>query len=94
MTMKGAFLAATAFGFLTSLAPQAMAGADKDGKDQVVCDGINACKGQSSCAGPGHACAGQNGCKGQGHTKTTKKECLARGGKVAEAKNDAKKDMK
>ena len=87
MTMKGAFLAATAFGFLASLAPQAMA-ADKDGADQIICDGINSCKGTGTCAGPGHACAGQNSCKGQGHTKTSKKDCEAKGGKVVMAKKD------
>lgn len=95
MKMKGAFLAATAFGFLSSLAGAGVAfAAEKDGGDQVVCDGINACKGQGSCAGPGHGCAGQNGCKGQGHSKTSKKDCLAKGGKVVEAKNDAKGDKK
>jgi hypothetical protein len=96
MTTKGAWIAATAFGFITAaLAPQAMAG-DKDAAaDQIICDGINSCKGTGSCAGAGHACAGQNACKGQGHTKTTKKECLAKGGKVAEAKKDEpKKDAK
>ncbi len=95
MTMKGSFLAATAFGFLASLAGAGAAlAADKDGGDQVVCDGINACKGQGSCAGPGHGCGGQNACKGQGHTKTSKKECLAKGGKIVEAKNDMKSDKK
>ena len=95
MTMKGSFLAATAFGFLASLASAGVAfAADKDGGDQVICDGINSCKGQGSCAGPGHACGGQNACKGQGHTKTTKKDCLEKGGKVVEAKNDMKGDKK
>jgi len=87
MTMKGAFLAAAAFGFLSSAAGLALAG-EKDGGDQIICDGINACKGTGSCAGPGHSCGGQNACKGQGHTKTSKKDCLAKGGKVVEAQND------
>jgi hypothetical protein len=95
MKTKGAWIAATAFGFLTAaISPMAFAG-DKDTADQVICDGINSCKGTGSCAGAGHACAGQNACKGQGHTKTTKKECAAKGGKVVEAKkDDAKKDAK
>ena len=58
--------------------------ADAAGGDQVVCDGINACKGQGGCAGAGHACAGKNACKGQGHTKTTEADCKAKGGKVVE----------
>ena len=56
------------------------------GGDQVLCAGINACKGQSACAGAGNACAGHNGCKGQGSVKTTAEDCRAKGGKVAEAK--------
>jgi len=54
----------------------------------VICDGVNACKGQGSCAGAGHSCAGKNGCKGQGHSKTTAADCKAKGGKVAEAKKE------
>jgi len=89
MTMKGAFLAASAFGFLASMAGGAIAD-EKDGGDQVICNGINSCKGTGTCAGPGHSCSGQNACKGQGHTKTSKKDCVAKGGKVVEAKNDMK----
>ena len=61
---------------------------EKAGGDQVVCDGINACKGQGSCAGAGHSCAGKNACKGQGHTKTSAADCTAKGGKIVEAKKD------
>ena len=94
MTKTGAWIAATAFGFLSAgMATKAMA-EEKAGGDQVVCEGINACKGQGSCAGAGHACAGQNGCKGQGHSKTTEKECKAKGGKVVVAKDEGKKDTK
>jgi hypothetical protein len=60
---------------------------EKAGGDQVVCDGINACKGQGGCAGAGHACAGKNACKGQGHTKTTAADCTAKGGKIVEKKD-------
>jgi hypothetical protein len=60
----------------------------KAGGDQVICDGINACKGQGSCAGAGHACAGKNACKGQGHTKTTAADCTAKGGKIVDAKKE------
>ena len=93
MTKTGAWIAATAFGFLTvGVASQAKA-EEKAGGDQIVCEGINSCKGTGSCAGGGHGCAGQNGCKGQGQTKTTEKDCKAKGGKVVVAKkDDAKKD--
>jgi len=80
MTFKGTMVAATVAG-LFAMGAAGVASAKKGG-EEVVCDGINSCKGTGSCAGVGHACAGQNGCKGQGHTKTSKDECLAKGGKV------------
>ncbi len=63
--------------------------------EQVMCHGINSCKGQGSCHGKVDACsgknncsaeltcAGSNSCKGKGLIKVSKKDCLAKGGKVA-----------
>jgi hypothetical protein len=85
MNPKSLLIASAAATMLLSGAVTAMA-ADAAGGDQVVCDGINACKGQGSCAGAGHSCAGKNACKGQGHTKTSAAECKAKGGKVVESK--------
>jgi hypothetical protein len=79
MSIKGAMIAASVAGMF-AMGVSGMASA-KAG-EEVVCDGINSCKGTGSCHGAGHACAGQNGCKGQGHTKTTKEQCLAKGGKI------------
>ena len=90
MTMKGALIAASVAGFFAAGDSPAQAG-DKDG-DQVMCSGVNACKGKGACAGGGHSCAGQNGCKGQGNTKMNKKDCAAKGGKVVEGMG--KKDTK
>jgi uncharacterized membrane protein len=87
MNSKG-FLIATAAAtlFLSGAVP---ARADqKAGGDQVICDGINACKGQGSCAGAGHSCAGKNACKGQGHSKTSAADCTAKGGKIVDAKKE------
>lgn len=80
MSIKGAMIAASVAG-LFAMGASGVASAAKGG-GEVVCDGINSCKGTGSCHGVGHACAGQNGCKGQGHTKTSKDECLAKGGKI------------
>ncbi|TMB18559.1 MAG: hypothetical protein E6J59_14215 [Deltaproteobacteria bacterium] len=86
MNTKGLLIASAAAMLFLSGAVSARA-EEKAGGDQVICDGINACKGQGSCAGAGHSCAGKNACKGQGHTKTTAADCKAKGGKVeAEAK--------
>jgi uncharacterized membrane protein len=89
---KGGLMNAKGFVIATAVATMFLSGAvtaraeEKAGGDQVVCDGINACKGQGSCAGAGHSCAGKNACKGQGHTKTTAADCTAKGGKVVEGK--------
>jgi hypothetical protein len=80
MSIKGSMIAAAVAGlFATGAAGVASA---KKGGEEITCSGINACKGQGSCHGAGHACAGQNGCKGQGNTKTSKDECLSKGGKI------------
>jgi hypothetical protein len=79
MSIKGAMIAASVAG-LFAMGASGVASAKKG--EEITCSGINACKGQGSCHGVGHACAGQNGCKGQGNTKTSKDDCLAKGGKV------------
>ena len=86
MSIKGTMIAAAVAGLFAVGASGVASAAAKKGGEEVVCDGINACKGQGSCAGAGHSCAGQNGCKGQGHMKTSKEDCLAKGGKVAPSK--------
>lgn len=49
----------------------------------VKCQGINSCKGQGECAGPGHPCGKHTSCKGQGWLTTpSAEECAAKGGKV------------
>jgi hypothetical protein len=82
MKMKGTLIAASVAGLFATLAPGAAMASDKS-DEQIICEGINSCKGHGSCAGAGHSCAGQNGCKGQGHTKTSAKDCTAKGGKIA-----------
>jgi len=87
MNAKGFLIATAAATLLLSGALTARAG-EKAGGDQVICNGINACKGQGSCAGAGHSCAGKNACKGEGHTKTTAADCTAKGGKIVDAKKE------
>jgi hypothetical protein len=82
MTMKGALIAASVAGPLASLGGSVAFAGDKS-DEQVTCQGINACKGQGSCAGAGHSCAGKNACKGHGNTKTTADDCKAKGGTIA-----------
>lgn len=87
--MKGkSFLIATAAATLFLSGAVTARAEEKAGGDQVICGGINACKGQGSCAGAGHSCAGKNACKGQGHTKTSAADCKAKGGKIVEAKKE------
>jgi uncharacterized membrane protein len=85
MTMKGTLIAASVAGLFASAGASIAVAADQKDGDQVVCSGINECKGHGTCAGAGHACAGKNGCKGQGHSKVSKKDCLDKGGKVVKS---------
>jgi len=62
---------------------------------EVMCHGVNSCKGQGACAGKVDACsgktgceaklscAGKNSCKGKGLIKMSKEECKKKGGKAA-----------
>ncbi len=51
--------------------------------DEFKCAGINACKGQSSCASATNSCKGLNNCKGQGWVGTKDAaECSSKGGKA------------
>ncbi|MBY0517576.1 MAG: hypothetical protein K2P81_11735 [Bacteriovoracaceae bacterium] len=66
-----------------------------EGSEEVMCYGVNSCKGQGTCSGKVDSCSGKNGCnseiscsgknscKGKGLTKLPKKDCLAKGGKIA-----------
>lgn len=49
---------------------------------KVVCNGGNACKGQSECKTGASSCKGQNACKGQGFLTLTPEECKKAGGRV------------
>jgi len=81
---KGMLIAGAAAALFLSGAVTARA-EEKAGADQVTCSGINACKGQGSCAGGGNSCAGQNACKGKGNVKATAADCKAKGGTVVES---------
>jgi hypothetical protein len=94
MKNKGALIAASVAGLFGAAVAGSARGADEPQQmadQQVLCQGINSCKGQSACAGAGHACAGKNGCKGQGAMKTSAKDCQAKGGTVSPAKPGEKK---
>jgi uncharacterized membrane protein len=85
-SLKGAMIAAAVAGLFaanSTLADEAKT--IKNESDTVKCSGVNACKGQGSCAGAGHECAGKNGCKGQGWVKVgSARACTDKGGKVNE----------
>jgi len=80
MTIKGMMIAAGVAGMF-AMGATGVASAKKG--EEVMCEGINACKGTGACKSAGNACAGKNGCKGHGLTKTSKDECMAKGGKIA-----------
>lgn len=82
-------------GLVLMTSAQALAETNREKPEQVLCHGVNSCKGHGTCAGKVDACsgkdgcnaevscAGQNSCKGKGLVKLSKKECLDKGGKVA-----------
>lgn len=79
---KGILIASAAATLFLSGAVVARA-EQKAGADEIRCAGINACKGQGSCASAHNACKGQNGCKGQGIVKASAADCKSKGGTVA-----------
>ena len=83
----GVLIASAAASLILSGAVVARA-ADQQTGEKVHCSGINACKGQGSCAGAGNSCAGKNACKGKGLVDTSKEECMKKGGKVVESKKE------
>jgi hypothetical protein len=83
--MKGAAVAAAVCSLFTAGVARA-ADKPREGAKVVHCGGINACKGQGSCAGADNACKAQNTCKGHGWVEAkSAKECADKGGKVATA---------
>ena len=63
---------------LFSTAEIAVAAESTTAMDQVMCAGINACKGMSECASV------NNSCKGQGWVHTSQENCDAKSGTVIE----------
>ena len=69
------------------LAGNVVARATDKTASEVHCAGINACKGQGSCAGAENSCKGKNACKGKGYVNlSSADECVKKGGKVIEPK--------
>ncbi|MBY0517574.1 MAG: hypothetical protein K2P81_11725 [Bacteriovoracaceae bacterium] len=94
-TNKNALILGALSGLMLLGGCSAMGSKTAETSDQVMCYGVNSCKGQGACAGKIDACsgknacnaevtcAGQNSCKGKGLIKLSKKECLDQGGKIA-----------
>lgn len=81
MDTRKAMLATAMFGLVMANGAIAAENGSETDANMVKCYGVNACKGQGSCAGASHSCAGKNACKGQGAVKTTAEDCKAKGGK-------------
>ena len=75
---KTTILAATAGAlFLAGSAGLALAESHSGSEAKIKCEGVNGCKGQSSCKTLFSSCAGHNGCKGKGFVMLTLEECEA-----------------
>ncbi len=78
ISLTGSVLAITAAAAFSMAPITTMAASNAN----VMCAGINACKGKSACKTATNACNGQNSCKGKGVIKTAMKNCKKQGGKV------------
>ena len=77
--LSGASIAAAAALLLVA----GCASSTKTQSAEVMCSGINACKGQGACKSATNSCKGQAACKGQGWLPTASaEECTSQGGKV------------
>ncbi len=83
---KGILIASAAASLIMAGALTARADEGKKGGDMANCAGVNACKGQGSCATAENSCAGKNGCKGKGVMEMSAADCAKKGGKVAAEK--------
>ena len=57
--------------------------AHAEDEGQIKCEGVNACRGQSSCKTAASQCAGKNSCKGKGFLMLTPEECEQAKAKLA-----------
>jgi len=86
MRAKGVLIAGAAATLILSGTLAARADHHMKSGGEISCQGVNACKGQGTCAGPESSCAGMNSCKGKGVLKMSAEECTKKGGKVVEGK--------
>jgi uncharacterized membrane protein len=82
---KGMLIASAAASLIMAGVLTARADEGKTGGDKVSCAGVNACKGQGTCASAENSCAGKNACKGHGVLEMSAAECAKKGGKASEA---------
>src|SRR2546426_11557450 len=81
---KGILIASAAASLIMAGALTARADEKKAGGDNGNCAGVNACKGQGSCATAENSCAGKNGGKGKGGGEVATAGRTKKGGKGAE----------
>jgi len=79
-------LASAVAGLFAAGAGTALAADTASQAAKIKCEGVNGCKGQSSCKSAHNSCAGKNACKGQGFLMMTPEECDAAKAKAAEKK--------
>ncbi len=76
MKTRIAMLAATAGAlFVAGSAGLALAESHSGHEAKIKCEGVNECKGRSSCKTLFSSCAGHNECSGKGFVMLTPEEC-------------------
>ena len=84
MSQRSFVLASAAAALFVAGAVAPAHAAEEEGK--IKCEGVNACKGHSSCKTLLSECAGKNSCKGKGFVMMTPEECEAAKAKMATEK--------
>src|SRR5438094_9772941 len=81
---KGILIASAVASLIMAGALTARADEGEKGGDAGNCAGVNACKGQGSCATAENSCAGKNGGKGKGVVEMSAAAGAQKGGQGGE----------
>jgi uncharacterized membrane protein len=73
-TRNAALASAAAALFVAGIGNPAIAAHHEEG-EKIKCEGVNSCKGESSCKTLFSDCAGHNDCKGKGFVMLSAEEC-------------------
>ena len=84
MKIRNAAIASAAAALFVAGVGTPAAPAQAEEAEKIKCEGVNSCKGESSCKTLFSECAGHNECKGKGFVMLTPEECDAAKAEMSE----------